>query len=49
VLSCEPAIYIPEENIGIRIETDMVVNTTPIDLMDDFPLTIEEIEAAMSK
>ena len=32
VLSCEPGIYIPDEAIGIRIETDMVVNENPIDL-----------------
>ena len=49
VLSCEPGIYIPEENIGIRIETVMLVNDTPIDLMPNLPLTVEEIELLMNK
>jgi Xaa-Pro aminopeptidase len=25
VLTCEPGIYIPEENIGVRIEDDIVI------------------------
>ena len=33
VLSCEPGIYIPEEEIGIRIETMMLVASKPVDLM----------------
>jgi len=33
ILSCEPGIYIPEEEIGIRIETMMLVSHTPVDLM----------------
>lgn len=48
VLSCEPGIYIPEEGIGIRIETDMVVDDKPIDLMENVPVEIEEIEAMMT-
>lgn len=47
VLTCEPGIYIPEEKLGIRIETDIVVDDKPIDLMEDFPVTVEEIELAM--
>ena len=47
VLSCEPGIYIAEEGIGVRIETDVVVGETPIDLMADVPVEIEEIEALM--
>lgn len=49
LLSCEPAIYIEEEGFGIRIETDIIVGETPIDLMADFPVTVDEIEAAMKK
>jgi Xaa-Pro aminopeptidase len=49
VLSCEPGIYIAEENIGIRIETMMLVNDSPIDLMKNVPVTVEEIENLMSK
>lgn len=47
LLSCEPAIYIEEEEIGIRIETDIIIGNKPIDLMADFPLSAEEIEEAM--
>lgn len=32
VMSCEPAIYIPKEGFGIRMEVDMLVGKTPIDL-----------------
>ena len=49
VLSCEPGLYIEDESIGIRIETDMVVGEIPTDLMSDFPVSIEEIESAMAK
>ncbi len=48
LLSCEPAIYIEEEGIGVRIETDILVGEEPIDLMSDFPVSIDEIEAAMN-
>ena len=48
VLSCEPGLYIPEEQIGIRIETLMLINDKPIDLMNQVPLSVEEIEECMS-
>jgi len=44
VLSCEPGIYITEEGIGIRIETDVVVADEPIDLMSHLPVDVAEIE-----
>lgn len=49
VLSCEPGLYVPEEQIGIRIETMMLVNDKPIDLMEKVPLAVEEIEDVMRK
>lgn len=49
VLTCEPGIYIPEENIGIRIENDIVVNLKPIDLMKEIPKEVDEIESLMAK
>jgi Xaa-Pro aminopeptidase len=50
VLTCEPGIYIQEENIGIRIENNIVVtNGKPIDLMANVPIEVEEIEALMNK
>lgn len=48
VLTCEPGLYIKDENIGIRIETDILVDDVPIDLMADFPIEIEEIENFMN-
>lgn len=47
VLSCEPGIYIAEEGIGVRIETDVVVSENPIDLMADMPVEIKDIEKEM--
>lgn len=49
VLSCEPGLYIPEENIGIRIENDIMVADVPVDLMKNIPIEVDEIEALMSK
>ncbi len=49
VLTCEPGLYIQEESIGIRIENDIVVGDTPIDLMSDTIREIDEIEQAMEK
>lgn len=34
VMCCEPAIYIPEEGFGIRMENDMLVDETPVDLCE---------------
>ncbi len=48
VLTCEPGIYIEEENIGVRIENNILVSDEPIDLMSDIPREIHEIEAIMN-
>ena len=50
VFSCEPGIYIPEENIGIRLENDIVVTENgPFDLMKNIPLEADEIEKLMAE
>lgn len=49
ILSCEPAIYIPEENIGIRLENDILVDDEPLDLMAHIPIEANEIEALMGR
>jgi len=50
VLTCEPGIYIHEENIGIRIENDILVTVDePLDLMADFPIEVDEIEELMKR
>lgn len=48
VLSCEPGLYIPEEEIGIRIENDILIGEQAIDFMENTPLEIEEIETLMN-
>ena len=45
VFTCEPGIYIPEENLGIRLEDDLVIQRTggPFNLMKNIPLELDEI------
>jgi Xaa-Pro aminopeptidase len=48
VFTCEPGIYIPEENLGIRLENDILITTKePIDLMAAIPVDLLDIEEAM--
>lgn len=49
VFTVEPGIYIPEEGFGIRLEDDVVVQSSgaPFNLMQNIPLEVEEIEALM--
>jgi len=48
VLTCEPGIYIREENMGIRIENDILItDDNPVDLTEKIPVEAEEIEALM--
>jgi len=51
VFTVEPGIYIPDENLGVRIENDVVVQTDgpPKDLMAHIPIEVEEIEALMNQ
>ncbi|HNP99774.1 MAG TPA: M24B family metallopeptidase, partial [Bacteroidia bacterium] len=50
VFTCEPGIYIPEENLGIRIENDILITEKgPVDLMATIPIEADEIEELMSK
>lgn len=49
VFTVEPGIYIREENLGIRLENDVVIRNNGVqDLMDEIPLESEEIEDLMS-
>ena len=50
VFTCEPGIYIREENLGIRLENDILVTAKgPMDFMKNIPLEADEIEALMAK
>ncbi|MDG1040258.1 MAG: aminopeptidase P family protein [Polaribacter sp.] len=50
VFTVEPGIYIPEEQMGIRLEDDVVIqeNGTPFNLMRNIPILPEEIEDLMN-
>jgi Xaa-Pro aminopeptidase len=49
VFTIEPGVYIPEENLGVRIEDVFMVGEDGklIDLVADLPHTADDVEAAM--
>jgi len=51
VFTVEPGIYIPEENLGIRLEDDYVIQESgePINLMKNIPIEIDDIEKWMAR
>jgi Xaa-Pro aminopeptidase len=50
VLSCEPAIYLPEEQMGVRLENDILITDAgPVDLMENVPMGADEIEELMNR
>ena len=49
VFTCEPGIYIREENMGVRLENDILITPNgPKDLMANIPIETEEIEELMN-
>jgi Xaa-Pro aminopeptidase len=49
VLTCEPAIYIPKEGFGIRLENTIAITKAgPVDLMADIPIEADAIEELMN-
>src|SRR5690606_24996521 len=50
VFTVEPAIYIPAEGFGIRLEDNVVIQETgkPINLMKNIPIEADEIESLMN-
>ena len=49
VITVEPGIYIPEEQLGIRIEDDVLVTAAGYRLLSTSPKEIGEIEALIRK
>jgi Xaa-Pro aminopeptidase len=50
VFTVEPGIYIPEENLGIRIENNILITINgQLDLMKNIPIEVDEIEELMNK
>jgi len=50
VFTIEPGIYIPEENLGVRIEDDALVTETGIKLLSEkLPRNPDEIEKIMAE
>lgn len=49
VITVEPGIYIPEEQLGVRIEDDVLVTPDGHRVLSTFPKEISEIEAQMQK
>lgn len=50
VFTVEPGIYIREENLGIRLENNVVIQEDGIyDLMRDIPIEVNDIETAMNE
>jgi len=49
VFTVEPGIYIPKENLGIRIENNLVITASgTVDFMANIPVEVEEIENLMN-
>jgi Xaa-Pro aminopeptidase len=50
VFTVEPGIYIPAENMGIRLEDDVVITAKgkPLNLMGNIPIEADEIETLMN-
>src|SRR5262245_2332344 len=49
VITVEPGIYIPEEQLGIRIEDDVLVTSTGARVLSVFPKEIAAIEALVKR
>jgi Xaa-Pro aminopeptidase len=50
VITVEPGIYIPEENLAVRLENDILITEKgPVDLCAHVPIKPDDIEALMAR
>ena len=50
VMTVEPAIYIPKEQLAIRLENVVLITDSgPVDLMSDIPIEADDIEDLMAQ
>ena len=50
VFTCEPGIYLPKENIGVRLENNILITEKGnVDLMASIPVEADEIEELMNR
>jgi len=50
VMTVEPGIYIPEENLAVRLENDILVTEQgPVDLCEHVPIHPDEIESLLAR
>jgi len=50
VITVEPGIYIPEENLAVRLENDILVTGSgPVDLCEHVPIQPDEIESLLAR
>ncbi len=50
VMTVEPAIYIPEEGLAVRLEDDVLITENgPVNLMEDIPIEAGAIEELMNR
>jgi Xaa-Pro aminopeptidase len=50
VMTVEPGIYIPDENLAVRLENDILVTASgAVDLCSHVPIEPDEIEQFMAR
>ena len=49
-MTVEPGIYIPEENLAVRLENDILITEKgPVDLCQHVPIRPDEVESLLAR